>query len=108
EVLKVDVAPRDFRDVMLGVVWKAIQNLAERGLSPTIPAVGRELMAIGWLDKVGAETFLVELTGGLTYLYGNVPGCTAHAAIVREWAQKRGVIKAAAETAKRAYEGKVV
>lgn len=108
EVLKVEVDPRDFREVTLGVVWKAITNLAERGLPPTVPQVSNELLRIGWLDRVGAETFLVGLTGGLSYLYGNVPACTAHAAIVREWASKRSVIKQASETAKRAYEGKVV
>lgn len=103
DVLEVELHPRDFRDAQLGLVWWAIQNVAADGMQPTIPNVAHHLREGGYLDKMGGEPFLVELTAD-AYIYGNRPCAQAHAAIIREWAQKRILLRQASETARRVYE----
>jgi replicative DNA helicase len=106
-VTSLGVQPTDFRDQTLGVIWKAISNAVDAGHEPLIPAVAYQLDKLGWLDKVGAEPRLVELSGKT---FDNLLACTpcgvqGNAEIVRDWSARRRAIREASEVAQAAYEG---
>ena len=102
DVRCIDLSPRDFRDPSLGAIWTAIRDVDE----PTYPVVASRLLELGWLDKVGAEPRLVELSGAVLLLYGGLPWMQAHASIIKDWSNRRAAIKQASQVAKAAYEGK--
>lgn len=101
------VSPKDFRDQTLGVIWNAVVMAAESG-EPSIPRVADVLLQQEWLDRIGSEPRLVDLTGeAQQYLAAlTLGGMVAHAKIIREWSQKRGVIRQALRTANDALNGK--
>ena len=102
DVRRVDLSPRDFRDPTLGAIWTAIRDVDD----PTYPVVASRLLELGWLDKVGAEPRLVELSGAVLLCYGGLPWLQSHAHVVKDWSNRRALIKQASEVAKAAYEGK--
>lgn len=106
-VLGLPVECRDFRDQTCGVIWKAVLTASEHG-APTIPAVAAELDRMGWLDRIGAEPRLMELTGDAqAYLMAATDvGMTIHAEVVREWGEKRRAIQSLSLQAKAVYEGR--
>ena len=99
------VSPKDFRDHTLGVIWNAVTKVNG---DPTIPRVAEYLLSDKWLDRVGAEPRLVELSAAVSpWLAAQTRGgMVAHAKIVREWAQKRSVVSQAIKTANDALSGK--
>jgi replicative DNA helicase len=104
EVQAINLSPRDFRDTSLGAIWTAIKEVPS---DPTWPLVAARLNERGWIDSVGGEPRLVDLSGAVVLLYGGLPWLQAHASIVKDWSTRRAILKQASETAKAAYEGKV-
>lgn len=103
EVQSVNLSPREFRDTSLGAIWACIRESDE----PTLPLVAACLHSRGWLDEVGGEPRLVELSGSVSLLYGGLPWMQAHASIIKDWANRRAAIKSASDAAKAAYDGRV-
>jgi replicative DNA helicase len=107
-IAALNVTPRDFRDHLLGVTWKAITDITGMGCTPTIPLVAHELYRMDWLDRVGGEPRLVELSAdAMAYLVAATSiGMRLHAGIVLEWSHKRQRLAALSDEAKTIYQSK--
>lgn len=107
DVLAVTLNRNDFRDRNLGVIWAAIQRAATEG-NPGIVLTAYYLNQAGVLDRVGAETFLVELAGR-ALVEQPFPHLTllTHPQIVHEWAVRRAGLAEAQGMARRAINGNI-
>ena len=105
DVLAVSLDRNDFRDKHLGIIWAAIVKAASEG-NPGIVLTAWHLNEAGVLDRVGAETFLVELAGKA--LVGQPqPHLTlqSHPLIIKTWALRRRGLVRASEMAQAAMNG---
>ena len=102
DVLAVSLDRNDFRDKHLGVIWAAIVKGASEG-NPGIVLTAWHLNEAGVLDRVGAETFLVELAGR-ALVEQPQPHLTlgSHPLIIKTWALRRKGLERASEMAQTA------
>lgn len=99
--LATTIEPSDFRDRSLGQVWEAI-----RTGGTSLPEVCRTLQEWGELDDVGSEMRLAHLAASEgAMVYSGLPSLKAHAGIIKDWSNRRKVIKEASETAQSVYAG---
>lgn len=107
DVLAVSLDRNDFRDKTLGVIWAAIVKGASEG-NPGVVVTAWHLNDAGVLDKVGAETFLVELAGR-ALVEQHYPHLTlrTHPVIIKTWALRRKGLERASVMAQQAMNGKV-
>lgn len=103
DVAEVSVAiePADFRDRELGRVWEAI-----RTGDNTLSSVCATLLEWGILDEVGAEPRLAALASSQgAMVYAGLPSLKAHAHVIKDWSNRRRLIKEASEVAQAVYAG---
>jgi replicative DNA helicase len=93
---------QDVRDVMvefnleghefqirdMGEIWDALTIVALRGHETTAVTVGAELEDLGTLDEVGGYDNIQRIVGAWD-IYGGLAPMQAHAAVVKNAAQKR-------------------
>lgn len=105
DVLKVALSGGDFRDRDLGTIWEAIQVAASNG-NPGIVTTAYHLGEN--LDRVGAETRLVDLAGK-ALVEQQFPHLTllTHPQIIKEWALRRKGLARAQEMAQQAFKGTI-
>ena len=99
------VEPSDFRDASLGAIWSAICD------APTtmVPDVAHLLLERGLLDEVGGEPRLTELAFSTwAFMYAGLPSLEANAGVVKDWSNRRRLVRAAGETARAVLEGKPI
>lgn len=107
DVLAVTLDRNDFRDKHLGVIWAAIVKGASEG-NPGIVNTAWHLNRAEVLDRVGAETFLVELAGR-ALVEQHFPHLTlrTHPVMIKEWALRRRGLERAGVMAQQAMKGNV-
>jgi replicative DNA helicase len=94
------LADADFYDPKHRQVYRAVTSLEERGERVDILTLSGELARHGWLDAIGGEAYLRELTG-------SVPSASSagqYARLVREAATRRNLPSAADEVRRAAVD----
>lgn len=91
----IDIKPADFFIQRLGAIWKTFQKLADKDKPIDFLTVLEQLKADRILEKVGGSSYLTTLTNQPP----NSLNVDHYADIVRQYAQRRGLIKIASEMA---------
>lgn len=91
--------PEDFFDVRHGLIFEALQHLAERAEPIDFVSVGERLLAREALEKCGGRPYLLELTSVVT----SSAHLVHHAQLVRQTATLRRLIQEATEIVEKAY-----
>lgn len=104
-VVALIVEPSDFRDQSLGMIWSALLD-AQTTMIHHVAAVLHER---GQLDEVGGEPRLASLcTTSWAWLYSGLSALEAHAGIVKDWSNRRRLVREAGEVAAAILDGKPI
>lgn len=101
-IISIDLSASDFRDASLGTIWSAICDAR----SSMVSDVAALLLERGQLDEVGGEPRLTELAFSTwAFMYAGMAALEANAGVVKDWSNRRRLIREASETAQAVYAG---
>lgn len=96
----IDITSEDFYIERHGWIWAAIQSMARRGVRPDLVTLIDQLQNDGKLKDIGGMAYITELVAhSVTSL-----GAEDYAAIVREQAERRGLLSVAQQIARDVYD----
>jgi len=93
------LSPHDFYDERHGHIYEAILKLYEKSSPIDVLTLADQLKKDGWLDRVGGDDYLSELTNYVP----TAVHVESYAEIVADRAVRRNMIRSANETAELAY-----
>jgi replicative DNA helicase len=96
----VDIEPEAFYLIHNGMIWRALQDLKVRGMTPDFVTVGNALQDAGQLENIGGPAYIAKLMGETP----SPMGAENYARIIKDKAARRRVIRIATEMVQTAQD----